>query len=575
MIDFAISAEREEKKSPKDSIFEACMLRFRPILMTTMAALFGALPLAFGTGTGSELRRPLGITIIGGLLFSQALTLYTTPVVYLYMDRLQSWFKTHFKKRSIESKEARVVTSVILLFLLAGCSSVGPTYQKPEMKVPSEYREAAAWKVAQPKDEIVHGKWWEMFHDPVLNRLEEQVDQSNQNIAVAFANFMQARTLVKEAVAQYAPNLKVAPSVSAQKMPYPPTSGIEYSIPLQASWEIDLWGRIRQTLEQNIAGAQASAADLENERLVEEAALAVYYWQLRGQDSLKLLYDQSVGAYQNSLDLTRALLETGIDTDEAVSQAQTQLESTRAQATQLEMARAQYEHAIALLVGESASTFSLSSLPLTAIPPKIPQGVPSQLLECRPDIASAERAMAQANAQIGIAMAAYYPTLTLSGQAGFGSNALSTLFSLPNLFWSVGATLAETLYDGGLRAATVEQYRANYDRTVASYRQTVLTAFQQVEDNLSNIRILEQEVKQENLAVESAKRTLGIATERYKLGLDPYLNVITAQVSLLTNQQVAMNLSITQMTSSVQLLEALGGGWDLSELPSETELRKK
>jgi NodT family efflux transporter outer membrane factor (OMF) lipoprotein len=322
----------------------------------------------------------------------------------------------------------------------------------------------------------------------------------------------------------------------------------------------------------NVAAAQASAADLENTRLTMQSELAVDYFSLRGQDALKELLDSTVVAYRQSLDLTRALYETGIDSDESVAQAETQLEITQAQDTNLGILRAQYEHAIAMLVGQPASTFSIAALPWNVAPPAIPFGVPSQLLERRPDIAANERLMAQANAQIGVAVAAYYPTVTLSAAAGLQSTSFVNWFTWPSRFWSVGPSVAETIFDGGLRRATVEQYRAQYDESVANYRETVLTAFQQVEDNLASLRILSVEIQQQNAAVTSAERNLSLATDRYKLGIDPYLNVITAQTTLLGAQQTAVNLHIQQMTSSVSLVEALGGGWDSTQLPSQHQL---
>ena len=349
----------------------------------------------------------------------------------------------------------------------------------------------------------------------------------------------------------------------------------DYTLPFDATWQPDLFGRIRNTVKSAAYGAQASAADLENTRLTVQAEVAVDYFQLRGQDALKQLLDSTVVAYQQSLDLTKALYETGIDTDEAVAQAETQLEATQAQDTALGIQRAQFEHAIAMLTGQPASTFSIPVEPLKASPPAIPFGVPSQLLERRPDIAAAERLVAQANAQIGIARAAYFPTVTLSAAAGFESSSIANWFTWPSRFFSVGPAAAETIFDAGLRRATVEQYRAQYDETVANYRQAVLTAFQQVEDNLASLRILSVEIQDQDAAVKSAERTLALATDRYKLGLDPYLNVITAQTALLSNQQTAVNLRIQQMTASGGLIEALGGGWDASQLPSPAQLISK
>lgn len=480
------------------------------------------------------------------------------------------------------------------LAVIAGCS-VGPKYQRPALESPPAYKEIEGWKVAEPGDAALHGKWWELFNDPQLNALEERGNVSNQNIASAFASFLQARALVREAQAQYYPTLTTAPSVTrshssenlqgvsstaaAAGGAAGPTIGgttsrtfNDFDLPFDASWTPDLWGRVRNTVKGNVAAAQASAADLENTRLTAHAELAVDYYQLRTQDSLQQLLDATVVAYQESLDLTRAQLETGIANDEAVAQAEVQLQTTRAQATNLGIARAQYEHAIALLVGQPASTFSIPVAPLAAEPPPIPVGVPSQLLERRPDVAADERLMAQANAQIGVARAAYFPTLTLSATGGFESSSSANWLTWPSRFWSVGPSLAETLFDAGLRRATVQQYEAAYQQTVASYRQTVLTAFQQVEDNLAALRILAIQVQQQDTAVKASTRLLAIATDRYRLGLDPYLDVITAQTSLLSNQQIAATLRLQQLTDSVQLIEALGGGWDASQLPSQGDI---
>jgi NodT family efflux transporter outer membrane factor (OMF) lipoprotein len=432
------------------------------------------------------------------------------------------------------------------------------------------------WKVAQPRDSALHGKWWEILGDPQLNTLEEQVNISNQNVASAFASFMAARALVREARAQYFPTLTAGASITRQRQPSTATGGgttfTEYSLPFDASWTPDLFGRVRNTVRAAAANAQASAADLENTRLTAQAELAVDYFQLRGQDALKQLLDSTVVAYEKSLELTKALYETGIDSDESVAQAETLLEATRALDTNIGILRSQYEHAIALLVGKPASSFSIAVEPLKTPPPAIPFGVPSQLLERRPDIAASERLMAQANAQIGVAKAAYFPTLTLSASAGLQSTQGSSWFTWPSRFWSVGPAIAETIYDGGLRRATMEQYRAQYDQTVANYRNTVLTAFQQVEDNLSGLRILSQEIQEQDVAIRSAQRSLGLATDRYRLGIDPYLNVITAETALFSNQQTAVNLRITQIVDSVQLIEAIGGGWDSSTLPTSQQI---
>lgn len=477
------------------------------------------------------------------------------------------------------------------LIFLNGCS-VGPAYHKPSAPTPAAYKELTpeemkttdGWKVAQPKDDALHGKWWEIFNDPQLNTLEDQVNVSNQSIASAFATYMAARALVKQARSQYYPTVTVNPSITNQRQLTPGNGTTtkasanvltEYSLPFDATWVPDLWGRVRNTVRSNVAAAQASAADLENTRLAMQSELAVDYFQLRGQDALKELLDSTVVAYKQSLDLTRALYETGIDSEESVAQAETQLDAAQALATNLGILRAQYEHAIAMLIGQPASSYSLGAKIWDSTPPAIPLGVPSQLLERRPDIAAPERLMAQANAQIGIAQAAYYPTLTLTASAGFENVSFVDWFSWPSRFWTVGPQLAETLFDAGLRHATVEQFRAQYDATVANYRQAVLTAFQQVEDNLSTLRILSIEIQQQDAAVSAADRGLTLATDRYRLGIDPYLNVITAQTTLLGNKETAVNLRIQQMTASVQLVEALGGGWNSSQLPTSQQIVQK
>jgi NodT family efflux transporter outer membrane factor (OMF) lipoprotein len=482
----------------------------------------------------------------------------------------------------------KLAITIAALILLDGCV-VGPKYNKPPVDSPPAYKELTpadfkttdGWKVAQPKDDALHGKWWEIFNDSQLNALEDKVDISNQNIAASTANFFAARAVVKQARSQYFPTVATSPSITNSRQPAvanlagASSSTTTYSLPFDATWQPDLWGRVRNTVRSDVYAAQASEADLEGVRLTVHSEVAVDYFQLRGQDALKEVLDSTVIAYRESLELTKALYETGIDSDEAVAQAETQLDTTQAQDTNLGILRAQYEHAIALLIGQPASTFSIPIEPLKTRPPAIPIGVPSQLLERRPDIAAEERAMAQANAQIGIAKAAYFPTLTLSASAGLESTSAGDWFTWPSRFWSVGPSLAETIFDAGLRRATVEQFRALYDQTVANYRETVLTGFQQVEDNLSTLRILSQEIQQQDAAVKSAERNLQIATDRYKLGIDPYLNVITAQATLLSNRQTAVNLRMQQMTASVQLIEALGGGWDASQMPTPRDLIAK
>ena len=433
------------------------------------------------------------------------------------------------------------------------------------------------WEIAQPDDAAVRSKWWSIFNDPQLNSLEEQVTISNQNVAAAFANFLSARALVKEAQAQLFPTLVANPSVTRTRSSWeakpvlrrinPNTT--DYSLPLDASWQLDLWGRIRNTIKASAAEAQASAADLENTRLTAQAELALDYFQLRGQDALEQLFDDTVSAYQQSYDLEKVLFKTGIASDQDVAQAETQLETAQAQDTNLGILRAQLEHAIAMLIGKPPADVSIPRAPLNANPPAIPSGIPSQLLERRPDIAAAERLVAAANAQIGVAKAAYFPTITLSASGGFESVATADLFSWPSRVWPIGAGASETIFDAGARAATVAQYHAAYDNAVAQYRQTVLTAFQQVEDNLASLRILNEEIQQQDVAVKSSGRYLALAQDRYKLGIDSYLNVITAQATLLANRQTLANLRTEQMTAAVQLIEALGGGWDAAQLTSK------
>jgi NodT family efflux transporter outer membrane factor (OMF) lipoprotein len=485
-------------------------------------------------------------------------------------------------------------------FALTGCfltgCNVGPKYHTPPANPPAAYKELTpddykntdGWKVAQPKDDALRGKWWEIFGDPQLNALEEKVNVSNQTIAAAAANFLAARALVKEARSQLFPKVTTSPAISVQRPSATMSSGkgggstssatstfTDYTFPFDATWQPDLFGRIRNTVKSAAYGAQASAADLENTRLIIQADLAADYFQLRGEDALKQLLDSTVATYRQSLDLTKALYETGIDSNEAVAQAETQLEATQAQDAALGIQRAQFEHAIAMLTGQPASTFSIPIEPLASSPPAIPIGVPSQLLERRPDIAEAERLVAQANAQIGIARAAYFPTVTLSAAAGLESTSIASWFTWPSRFFSVGPAAAETIFDAGLRRATMEQFRAQYDETVANYRQAVLTGFQQVEDNLASLRILSGEIQHQDMAVKSAERSLAIAQDRYKLGIDPYLDVLAAQTALLSNQETAVNLRTQQMTASGGLIEALGGGWNASQLPSPAQLISK
>jgi NodT family efflux transporter outer membrane factor (OMF) lipoprotein len=446
------------------------------------------------------------------------------------------------------------------------------------------------WQTAKPSDSADRGKWWKAFNDPQLDKLEEKASASNQQIAAAADSFLAARALVRQARSQYFPTLTTNPGIT-QQHPSPAqytglqasgssSSGIsvqtytDYSLPFDASWEPDFWGRIRNSVKASTYAAQASAADLENVRLGVQAELAVDYYELRAQDSMKELLDSTVAAYQEAFELTRSQYTAGLSSDEAVAQAEAQLEAAQAQDTNLGILRAQYEHAIAVLVGASPSTFSLPMDDREPDLPKVPVGIPSELLERRPDIASAERAVAQANAEIGVAKAAYFPSILLSATGGFGNSSASNWLTWSSRFWSVGPSVAETIFDAGLRKATVEQYRATYNQTVANYQQTVLTAFQQVEDNLASLRILQQDIDQQNAATEAAARALQEATVRYKAGLDPYLNVIVAQTALLNDQQAAVTFRMQRMVAEVQLIKALGGGWNASQIPSSKDIQK-
>ena len=486
------------------------------------------------------------------------------------------------------------------LVLLGGCR-VGPKYVAPNAPAPPAFKEsspdgyaqapAGTWQPANPQDAALKGKWWEMFHEPELNALEEQLDINNQNIAEYFQNFMAARDLVREARAGYYPTVTTDPSFSRQRTPSTlrntgvatgtgttgtvsssGSTSTVLSLPIDASWEPDLWGKIRNTVREYQNAAQVSAADLENERLTEQADLAEYYFQLRGQDALQDLYNKTIDADRKALDLTKALYQTGIDNDEAVAQAEVTLKNAEEAGTGIATNRAIYEHAIATLIGKPASSFSLPVKSLATPVPAIPVGVPSELLQRRPDIAAAERTMSEANALIGVEKAAYYPNVSLTGGGGLESSSISSLFGLPALFWSVGASASQTLFDAGLRRATVAQYTAQYNADNAAYRQTVLTAFQQAEDYIATLRVTSAQIVREDEAVSSAQRYLQIANSRYETGLDPYLDVISAQTNLLSDQQTQVVLHVNEMTAAVELVQALGGGWNVSQLPSASSV---
>ncbi|WP_114813976.1 efflux transporter outer membrane subunit [Paraburkholderia kururiensis] len=466
--------------------------------------------------------------------------------------------------------------------LLAGCA-VGPDYHRPATAIPATYKETPeGWKVAQPADQHDRGDWWSIYNDAQLNALEDKLNRNNQSIAQYAAAYRQARALVGEARASYFPTITASGSASRSRTPLSSSSSSSvssgrsgvisnsYSASLDASWEPDLWGKISRTVGAQEASQQGAAADLANARLSAQATLAQTYFSLRSLDAQQKLLDDTVAAYARSLQLTQNQYAQGVAGRADVIQAQTQLQSAQASAIDNGVTRAQDEHAIAVLVGEPASTFSIPPAPLDAVPPQVPVQMPSALLERRPDIASAERKAAAANEEIGVAIAAYFPSLTLSASGGFESSVFSKLLSMPSRFWTLGPSLAGTIFDAGLRRAQTDAARAAYDQQAAAYRLAVLTAFQDVEDNLASQRILAQEIVVQQQAVESAKHALDIITNEYKAGTVAYLNVLTAQTTAFTAEQKLASLAGQRMVSSVGLVKALGGGWDVAQMDRET-----
>ncbi len=470
------------------------------------------------------------------------------------------------------------------LLLLTGCA-VGPRYQRPAVEVPPAYKEVGNWKTAQPNDQNFRGNWWEIFQDPQLNALEELVTISNQNLKAAQAQYTQARALLRYNRADYFPTLALAPSASRGRVSSnrPPRGTIangktnsDFQLPVELSYEVDAWGRVRRNVESYREQAQASAADLATVNLSVHAQLALFYFQARSLDAHSLdaqeqLLNSTVVQYEQALQLNQNRFQGGIASEVEVQQAKTQLETARAQAIDVGVARAQFEHAVAVLIGKPPGSFSLAPLPLRTPPPPIPVGVPSELLERRPDIASAERLMAAANARIGVAKAAYYPLLNLTAAGGFESGAITTLLQGPSGLWAVGASALQTVFDGGRRRAASDQAIAVYDQTVASYRETVLTSFQQVEDNLAALRILEKEAQTQNEAVIAAQKSLELSITRYNGGVTSYLEVTVAQSAALSDEVTAVNILGRRMVAAVQLVQALGGGWDSSSLPQHPE----
>jgi NodT family efflux transporter outer membrane factor (OMF) lipoprotein len=482
-------------------------------------------------------------------------------------------------------KRILLIVGGTAILLLSGCM-VGPKYVKPAaplapiFKETTDWKEGDGWKIAKPEDALVRDRWWELYRDAKLNEFEEQVDPSNQTLRIAEANFRQARTAIRFNRAAEAPTIETSPSISAIRnsahQPYFPASlansgSGEFTLPFDLSYEIDLWGRIRRTVTAAREQAQAIAADLETARLSLHAELAVDYFEVRSADAQEQLLNDTVAAYGKALELTRNRFLGGAAPKSDVAQAQTQLDAARVLATDIRVQRAQYEHALAVLVGKPPAAFNLPPTPLNVQPPELPSVpvvLPAQLLERRPDIAAAERRMAAANEQIGIARAAYFPTLNLAALAGLEGSSLLNWFNWPSRFWAVGSSMSETLFDGGRRRATSESAGAGYDASVANYRQTVLTSFQQVEDNLVVLRVLSTESVQQHEATAAAEESLRLFQNRYAGGVDTYLQVVTSQTTALANERNDIDLMRRRLEANVLLIKAVGGGWDVSILPN-------
>ena len=473
-----------------------------------------------------------------------------------------------------------VAYSVLILaaLLLTGCA-VGPKYKTPAVPVPPAYKEAANWKTAQPNDQNLGGNWWEILSDPQLNSLEQQINVSNQNLKAAVAQYQQSRAALRYVHADYYPTVTAGPSATRQMYSNnrPPQSTFDgetfndFVLPVNFSYQVNAWGRVSKNVESYREQAQASAADLAVVNLSMHAALAIDYFAARSLDAEEKLLQDTVAQYQQAFQLNEDRYQGGLGSEVEVEQARTILETTRAQMVDVGVARAQYEHAVAVLVGKVPADFTLPPLPLATPPPPIPVGLPSTLLERRPDIAAAERRVASANAQVGLAKTAYYPLVNILGSGGFESGSITTLLQGPSGLWAVGSSAVVTLFDVGRRRAANDQAKASYDSSVASYRETVLTGFQQVEDNLAALRILEQEAGVQATAVEAAQRSLSLSKTRYEGGVTSYLEVITAQNAALADEVTAVNILGRREANAVLLIEALGGGWDSTSLPQRPE----
>ena len=478
------------------------------------------------------------------------------------------------------------------LALLSGCH-VGPPYHPPAAPAATapnykestvNFQDADGWKVASPQDAMIRGNWWEVFHEPELNTLEEQLNVDNQSIKVSFEQYMEARAEIAEARSQYWPQITVNPAFNRSK-----TSGnlhnssqanvgqtsTLWSAPLDVTWTPDFFGKIRNEVREAQYASQVSAADLQLEKLTEQSSLAEYYFEIRGQDMLQQILDQTVAADQKALDSAQGAYDAGTGDQISVVEAKATLQAAQSSDINVGLLRAQYEHAIAVLLGKVATDFTIPVKPMIYTPPAIPTGVPSQLAERRPDIAAAERTLAEANATIGIGYGAFFPDVTISAAGGFESSTLKHLFDWPSRFWSIGPSASQIVFDGGLYRAELHQYEATYNADVATYRETVLTAFQQVEDGLSSTRIYSQQILRQQEAVASAQQYLDMETQRYNTGVDPYVDVVLAQTTLLSDQQTLNSLQVEEMISTVELVQALGGGWDRTQLPTPSQVGAK
>jgi NodT family efflux transporter outer membrane factor (OMF) lipoprotein len=476
--------------------------------------------------------------------------------------------------------------------LIEGCR-VGPPYHAPAPPAVTgvnykestiNFQDADGWKVASPQDAMIRGNWWEIFNERELNDLENQLNINNLNIKISFENFMEARALIAEARAQYWPTVTTNPAWNRSRTSSNLRNSAQantgqastlWSAPIDVSWTPDLWGKIRNEVHEAQYTAQASAADLELEKLTEQASLAQYYFEIRGQDMLQKILNDTVAADQKALDAAQGAYDTGTGDYISVVEAKATLNSAQASAVNVALSRAQYEHAIAMLLGKVATDFSIPVKPMLYTPPAIPTGVPSQLAERRPDIAAAERTLAAANSTIGIGYGAFFPQVTISAGGGFESSTLKHLFDWPSRFWSIGPTAAQTIFDGGLYRAQLHQYEAIYNADLATYRQTVLTAFQQVEDAMAGTRVYSQQILRQQEAVKSSQEFLDLEMQRYNLGVDPYVDVVTAQTTVLGNQVTLNSLQVQEMLSAVQLVQALGGGWDRSQLLTPAQVGAK